>query len=98
MFIVEQEEYKIEGIDWKFIDFGMDLAPCIELIEKVSALFFRVGIYPTSLLFVGIANQSRLCMPSPRGLVNLVLSTVVLLILYFCLSPSLNSSPSCLLS
>lgn len=38
MFVVEQEEYKLEGIEWKFIDFGMDLAPCIELIEKVSGI------------------------------------------------------------
>ncbi|XP_017790987.1 PREDICTED: myosin heavy chain, muscle isoform X13 [Habropoda laboriosa] len=34
MFVLEQEEYKKEGIDWEFIDFGMDLAACIELIEK----------------------------------------------------------------
>ena len=35
MFVLEQEEYKKEGIAWEFIDFGMDLAACIELIEKV---------------------------------------------------------------
>lgn len=35
MFVLEQEEYKREGIEWAFIDFGMDLAACIELIEKV---------------------------------------------------------------
>ncbi|XP_016768916.1 myosin heavy chain, muscle isoform X21 [Apis mellifera] len=34
MFVLEQEEYKKEGIVWQFIDFGMDLAACIELIEK----------------------------------------------------------------
>uniref|UniRef100_A0A1I8G720 Paramyosin n=1 Tax=Macrostomum lignano TaxID=282301 RepID=A0A1I8G720_9PLAT len=34
MFVLEQEEYKKEAIDWEFIDFGMDLAACIELIEK----------------------------------------------------------------
>ena len=34
MFVLEQEEYKKEGIDWAFIDFGMDLQACIELIEK----------------------------------------------------------------
>uniref|UniRef100_A0A8C5NAL2 Zgc:66156 n=1 Tax=Gouania willdenowi TaxID=441366 RepID=A0A8C5NAL2_GOUWI len=38
MFVLEQEEYKKEGIDWEFIDFGMDLAACIELIEKVRFL------------------------------------------------------------
>lgn len=36
MFVLEQEEYKREGINWTFIDFGMDLAACIELIEKVT--------------------------------------------------------------
>ena len=35
MFVLEQEEYKKEGIVWQFIDFGMDLAATIELIEKV---------------------------------------------------------------
>ncbi|XP_052774014.1 myosin heavy chain, striated muscle-like isoform X3 [Mya arenaria] len=34
MFILEQEEYKKEGIQWEFIDFGMDLQACIDLIEK----------------------------------------------------------------
>ncbi|XP_034947014.1 myosin heavy chain, muscle isoform X18 [Chelonus insularis] len=34
MFVLEQEEYKKEGIVWQFIDFGMDLLACIELIEK----------------------------------------------------------------
>uniref|UniRef100_F1KQ55 Myosin-3 n=1 Tax=Ascaris suum TaxID=6253 RepID=F1KQ55_ASCSU len=34
MFVLEQEEYKREGIQWTFIDFGLDLQACIELIEK----------------------------------------------------------------
>ncbi|VDK63901.1 unnamed protein product [Onchocerca ochengi] len=34
MFVLEQQEYELEGIKWEFIDFGLDLQACIELIEK----------------------------------------------------------------
>ena len=34
MFVVEQEEYISEGIDWVMVDFGMDLAACIIMFEK----------------------------------------------------------------
>ncbi|XP_076020732.1 myosin-16-like [Genypterus blacodes] len=39
MFVLEQEEYKKEGIDWVFIDFGLDLQACIELLEKPMGVF-----------------------------------------------------------
>lgn len=35
MFVLEQEEYQREGIQWTFIDFGLDLQATINLLEKV---------------------------------------------------------------
>ena len=43
MFVLEQEEYKKEGIHWEFIDFGMDLQACIDLIEKVSSVLWLIS-------------------------------------------------------
>ncbi|PVU89108.1 hypothetical protein BB561_005541 [Smittium simulii] len=42
MFILEQQEYNQEGIKWEFIDFGLDLQPTIDLIDKSNP----VGILP----------------------------------------------------
>lgn len=50
MFVLEQEEYQREGIEWTFIDFGMDLQQCIELIEKVAHLL--LGKYALNKLTI----------------------------------------------
>merc|ERR1739838_445703 len=34
MFVVEQEEYLAEGVEWAPVDFGMDAAACITMFEK----------------------------------------------------------------
>merc|ERR1711962_1048398 len=49
MFVVEQEEYVAEGIDWAMVDFGMDLAACIIMFEKpmgIWAILEEESIFP----------------------------------------------------
>merc|ERR1712079_627102 len=49
MFVLEQEEYMREGIEWVSVDFGMDLAKCIDLFEKpmgILPILEEETIYP----------------------------------------------------
>merc|ERR1712042_364540 len=39
MFVLEQEEYKKEGIEWTMMSFGADLQACIDLLEKGNGVF-----------------------------------------------------------
>merc|ERR1711944_9337 len=51
MFVVEQEEYVREGIDWAMVDFGMDLAAAIIMFEKpmgVWAILEEETLFPKS--------------------------------------------------
>merc|ERR1711973_118427 len=49
MFVVEQQEYVSEGIDWAMVDFGMDLAACIIMFEKpmgIWAILEEESLFP----------------------------------------------------
>ncbi|XP_057380152.2 myosin heavy chain, muscle-like isoform X12 [Daphnia carinata] len=75
MFVLEQEEYKKEGIDWVFIDFGMDLQACIELMEKpmgVLSILEEESMFPkaTDKTFADKLNNNHLgksaCFVKPK--------------------------------
>ena len=58
MFVVEQEEYLSEGIEWAMVDFGMDLQACIVMFEKpmgIWAILEEESLFPKKfdLLLLG---------------------------------------------
>ncbi|XP_039753066.1 myosin heavy chain, muscle isoform X17 [Pararge aegeria] len=70
MFVLEQEEYQREGIHWEFIDFGMDLLACIDLIEKpmgILSILEEESMFPkaTDQTFVEKLNNNHLGKSAP---------------------------------
>ncbi|CAH2255029.1 jg7220 [Pararge aegeria aegeria] len=70
MFVLEQEEYQREGIEWTFIDFGMDLQNCIDLIEKpmgILSILEEESMFPkaTDQTFVEKLNNNHLGKSAP---------------------------------
>lgn len=59
MFILEQEQYKIEGVPWRFIDFGLDLQECIDLIEKVPSFGHLKYLVFVFLLFYVLVERAQ---------------------------------------
>ena len=73
MFVLEQEEYKKEGIIWEFIDFGMDLAACIELIEKVHLNIITINNYSLRELQITFDNVSSIFFSlKPMGIFSIL--------------------------
>ncbi|XP_055686228.1 myosin heavy chain, muscle isoform X7 [Lutzomyia longipalpis] len=70
MFVLEQETYKQEGIHWEFIDFGMDLLACIDLIEKpmgILSILEEESMFPkaTDQTFAEKLNTNHLGKSAP---------------------------------
>merc|ERR1739844_763094 len=55
MFVLEQEEYVREGIEWANVDFGMDLQKCITMFEKPMGL---LAILEEESLFPKATDQT----------------------------------------
>jgi myosin heavy chain 6/7 len=55
MFVLEQEEYVREGIDWANCDFGMDLQKCIDMFEKPMGL---LSVFEEESLFPKATDQT----------------------------------------
>merc|ERR1719515_429487 len=65
MFVLEQEEYVREGLEWGNVDFGMDLQKCITMFEKpmgLLAIFEEESLFPkaTDLTFAAKLHENLL--------------------------------------
>merc|ERR1719189_1514077 len=68
MFVLEQEEYVREGLEWGNVDFGMDLQKCITMFEKpmgVLAILEEESLFPkaTDQSFAGKLHENLLGKP-----------------------------------
>jgi myosin heavy subunit len=68
MFELEQEEYKRENIDWDFVDFGLDLQSCIQLIDKVP----RLAALKIQLLHISVSNLYLTLLNQNLGILSLL--------------------------
>ena len=69
MFVLEQEEYVREGIEWANVDFGMDLQKCITMFEKpmgLLAILEEESLFPkaTDLTFATKLHENLLGKPA----------------------------------
>merc|ERR1712015_442887 len=55
MFVLEQEEYVKEGLEWAGCDFGMDLQKCIDMFEKPMGL---LSVFEEESLFPKATDQT----------------------------------------
>merc|ERR1712088_972767 len=65
MFVLEQEEYVREGLEWGNVDFGMDLQKCITMFEKpmgLLAILEEESLFPkaTDASFAGKLHENLL--------------------------------------
>merc|ERR1712214_205180 len=68
MFVLEQEEYVREGLEWGNVDFGMDLQKCITMFEKpmgLLAILEEESLFPkaTDLTFAAKLHENLLGKP-----------------------------------
>merc|ERR1711963_395384 len=68
MFVLEQEEYVREGLEWGNVDFGMDLQKCITMFEKpmgLLAILEEESLFPkaTDATFAAKLHENLLGKP-----------------------------------